>query len=57
VPAKLRKVKKGYKVYTPNTGAHSKAPMTLRNAKAQLRLLNAIEYNPNFKPNKKKKGK
>jgi len=44
----------GAKVTSPNhPEGHSKKKMTLRNAKRQLRLLNAIEHDPNFKPRKK----
>ena len=53
MPATLRKVKGGYKVWTPNTGYHSRKPMTLRAAKAQLRLLNAVDCG--WKPEGKKK--
>jgi len=54
MPYKLRKDKEGYKVNGPS-GDKSKKPMTLRNAKAQLRLLNAIEFG-GFVPDKNKKG-
>lgn len=53
MPAELKKVDGGYKVYTPNTGAHSKKPMTLKAAKAQLRLLNAVDHG--WRPTGKKK--
>lgn len=53
MPAELKKVEGGYKVWTPNTGYHSKKPMTLKVAKAQLRLLNAVDHG--FKPDGKKK--
>jgi len=59
MPATVKKVN-GYKVYTPKTGAHSKKPMTLRDAKAQQRILNAVEHSdwrPTGKPAKKKKKK
>lgn len=52
MPYKLKQVYGGAKVVSPS-GPHSKKKMTLRNAKAQLRLLNAVEHNPNFKPRKK----
>ena len=42
-----------YQVSSP-TRIHSKGT-TLAKAKAQERLLNAIEHNPNFKPYSKKK--
>lgn len=43
MPYKLKKADSGYKV-TSSSGAHSKKPMTLRNAKAQMRLLQGIEH-------------
>lgn len=43
----------GFKVFGPH-GAKSKKGMTLRNAKRQIRLLQAIEHNPSFKPRSKK---
>lgn len=52
MPATVRKVD-GYQVRTPS-GIKAKGT-TLRKAKAQQRLLNAIEYSPGFKPRKKKK--
>ena len=53
MPATLKKVKGGYQASTPNhPEGHSKKPMTLRNAKRQLRLLNAIEHG--FKPTGKR---
>jgi len=53
MPYNLKRVyDEKYKVYGPS-GAKSKKGMTLRNAKRQLRLLNAIEHNPDFKPRKK----
>ena len=42
MPYNLQKSGKGYKVMSPS-GSHSKKPMTLRNAKAQLRLLQGIK--------------
>lgn len=58
MPATIRKVN-GYKVYTPNTGAHSKKGMTLRDAKAQARLLNAVDrgWRPTGSKKRKKKPK
>lgn len=54
MPAILRKLKSGkYMVKTPNM-VHSKGT-SKKKAQAQQRLLNAIEYNPKFKPRKKKK--
>jgi len=49
MPVSIRKNKGGsYKVSTPN-GVKAKHT-TKAKAKAQERLLNAIEHNPNFKP-------
>jgi hypothetical protein len=53
MPYKLRKEGGGYKVSGPS-GDKEKKPTTLRNAKRQLRLLNAIEFG-GFKPDKGKK--
>lgn len=54
MPVKITKTGKGgFKVATPS-GIKSKNA-TKANAKAQKRLLNAIEHNPNFKPRKRKK--
>jgi len=54
MPYKLKRVYGGAKVTSPNhPQGFSKKKMTLRNAKRQLRLLNAIEHNPDFKPRKK----
>lgn len=57
MPVKVRKNKKGG--YTVSTPGGTKAKNTTKaKAKAQQRLLNAIEHNPDFKPRKrKKKGK
>jgi hypothetical protein len=53
MPVKISKIKgDGYRVSTP-TSVHAKHT-TLAKAKAQERLLNAIEHNPNFRPRKKK---
>lgn len=57
MPEKIRPVKGGYKVYTPNTGAHSKKPMTLRNAIRQANAIRASEHNPDWKRKKKKQSK
>ena len=57
MPVTTRKVDGGYKNFTPNTGAHSKKPMTLKDAKAQAAILRAAEHNPNWKPTGKKKKK
>ena len=41
-------------VVNTKTGKHfENAPIPLQRAKKQLRLLNAIEHNPNFKPKAK----
>jgi hypothetical protein len=53
MPSKIRK-KNGYQVKSPTGRVHAKGT-TLRKAKAQQRLLNAIEHNPDFKPRKKKR--
>lgn len=52
MPVKITKKKSGcYKVSTPHG---TKAKCTSKgNAKAQERLLNAIEHNPNFKSRSK----
>lgn len=44
MPVSTKKVKGGYKNFTPNTGAHSKKPMTLRDAKAQANAIRATEH-------------
>ena len=50
MPYNLKHVYGGAKVTSPNhPQGFSKKKMTLRNAKRQLRLLNAIEHDPNFK--------
>lgn len=56
MPVTTKKVDGGYKNYTPNTGAHSKKPMTLRAAKAQANLLRGVEHGwkPTGKKSKKK---
>ena len=52
MPVKITKVGEGrYRVSTPSM-THAKHT-TLAKAKAQERLLNAIEHNPNFRPRKK----
>lgn len=52
MPAKrVKRPGGGYKVVTPNA-THAKNT-TKENADKQVRLLNAIEHNPNFKPRKK----
>ena len=52
MPVKIKKKGKKYSVSTPG-GVKAKGT-TKAKAKAQERLLNAIEHNPNFKPRKKK---
>jgi hypothetical protein len=42
MPAKVRKIKGGYRVSTPNM-VHAKRT-TMKKAKAQKRLLNAIDH-------------
>lgn len=51
MPARIRKVKGGYRVSTP-TGTKAKKT-SLKKAKAQKRLLNAVEHG--WKPKKKSK--
>ena len=51
MPAKIRKVKGGYSVATPNA-THAKRT-TAAKAKSQQRLLNAIDHG--FKPTRKGK--
>lgn len=51
MPEKLKKVKGGYQVSTPNM-VHAKHT-TKKKALAQMRLLRAIDHNPDFKPRKK----
>lgn len=53
MPYEIRKSDGGYKVHSPG-GPHSKKKMTLRNAKAQLRLLNAVKHG--WSPDKNKGG-
>ncbi len=53
MPVKIRKTKEGYTTSTPR-GVKGRG-MSLRDAKRQKRLLNAIEHDPTFKPDKKKK--
>lgn len=53
MPYKISKTKKGYDVDSP-TSKHAKGT-TKKKAEAQVRLLNAIEHNPDFVPRKKKK--
>jgi len=56
MPVKITKTGKGtYRVSTPNQ-VHAKST-TLAKAKAQERILNAIEHNPNWRPTGKKKRK
>ena len=51
MPVKIKKVKGGYKVSTPH-GTKAKKT-SKKNAKAQKRLLNAVEHG--WKPTKRKK--
>ena len=53
MPVTIEKKGSGYLVRTPNM-VHAKNT-TKKKAKAQERLLNAIEHNPDFKPRKKSK--
>jgi hypothetical protein len=53
MPYRILPTKNGkWKVVSPN-GIHAKGTI-LDKAKSQVRLLNAIEKNPDFKPYKKK---
>jgi len=52
MPVKTRKVGNKYQNRTPS-GVKAKGT-TKAKAKAQKRLLDAIEHNPDFKPRKKK---
>lgn len=48
----IKKVGKNkFRVQSPTGTVHAKGT-SLKNAKAQQRLLNAIEHNPDFKPRK-----
>ena len=49
MPYKMKKIKGGYKNEGPS-GDKSDKPMTLKNAKAQMRLLQGIEHG--WKPTK-----
>lgn len=53
MPYSIRKVAKkncGYKVINKNTKRVFSKCTTQKKAKKQIRLLNAIKYNPNFVP-------
>lgn len=52
MPVKIRKVKGGVRVSTP--GGVKAKHTTIAKAKAQERLLNALEHDPDFKPRKKR---
>jgi hypothetical protein len=52
MPEKITKVKGGFRVSTPG-GVKAKST-TKANAVKQVKLLRAIEHNPNFKPKKNK---
>jgi len=52
MPVKITRHGSQYTVSTP--GGTKAKHTTLANAKAQERLLNAIEHNPNWKPTGKK---
>jgi hypothetical protein len=47
MPEKVKKVKGGYRVSTP--GGVKAKHTTKKKAEAQVRLLRAIEHNPDFK--------
>jgi len=54
MPYKLAKQRDGYQVTSPNhPKGFSKHRMSKENAVKQMRLLEAIEHDPNFKPRKK----
>ena len=54
MPVKITSLGGGrYRVSTPNQ-VHAKST-SLKNAKAQERILNAIEHNPKWKPTGKKR--
>lgn len=53
MPEKISKVKGGYSVSTP--GGVKAKKTTKKKAKAQVRLLRAIEHNPGFVPRSNKK--
>ena len=57
MPYTIRKVrgKPCYKVMNKKSGRVSAKCTELANAKKQLRLLNAIEFNKNFTPNNRSK--
>ena len=55
MPYRLVKYKGGWRVHSPN-GPKSKHPMTLEEAKAQMRVLNMVEHGVRPK-GKRKKGK
>jgi hypothetical protein len=56
MPYKIRKLrnKNLYKVYNVSTGKIFSKSTSLERAQKQLRLLLALEYNPNFRPRKSK---
>ena len=54
MPVKIRKLKGG-KVRVSTPGGVKAKRTTLKKAKAQARLLRAVEKNPNFVPRKKRK--
>jgi hypothetical protein len=53
MPYKITKKKRGFDVDSPTT-KHARGT-TKKKAEAQVRLLNAIEHNPDFVPRKRKK--
>jgi hypothetical protein len=56
MPYKITRLKHGKVRVTGPSGVHAKAT-TPAKAAAQIRLLNAKEHNPKFKPRSKKKKK
>jgi hypothetical protein len=61
MPFKAQRISSGkdagkYKVVNTDTGEVKARATSKENAEKQVRLLNAIENNPDFKPRKKDKG-
>jgi len=57
MPYELKKVEGGVRVQNTVTGKVHAYHTSLQNAKKQLRLLNAIDHDKNFVPNKQKEKK
>jgi hypothetical protein len=56
MPNAIKKVDGAFQVYNKKTGKIHAKHTTKEKAEAQLRLLNATEHNPNFKPRSKNEG-